>query len=152
VKTRTGTWVAKSCPELAEEIRNTSGQNSIACSIRAFLDTAADLLKTQCELICEKQEIIRSGGPGCRYHEWITVRDARSAELESAERDGTPTSRRQEIFDLLREGGKLRSTCIATHLGCSLKTVKRELDALRWERRIEFVGPSKTGTYQLIGT
>ena len=47
---------------------------------------------------------------------------------------------------------KLRSTCIANHLGCSLKTVKRELETLRLAGKIEFIGPSKTGTYQLVGT
>lgn len=34
--------------------------------------------------------------------------------------------------------------------GCSLKTVKRELETLRLAGRIEFIGPSKTGTYQLV--
>jgi hypothetical protein len=47
---------------------------------------------------------------------------------------------------LLGDGGKLRSTCIATHLGCSLKTVKRELETLRLAGKIEFIGPNKTGT------
>jgi hypothetical protein len=55
-------------------------------------------------------------------------------------------------LELLGDGGKLRSTCIANHLGCSLKTVKRELETLRLAGRIEFIGPSKTGTYQLVGT
>ena len=58
----------------------------------------------------------------------------------------------QRILELLGDGGKLRSTCIANHLGCSLKTVKRELETLRLAGRIEFIGPSKTGTYQLVGT
>ena len=52
---------------------------------------------------------------------------------------------------MLGDGGKLRSTCIATHLGCSLKTVKRELETLRLAGKIEFIGPNKTGTYQLVG-
>jgi DeoR/GlpR family transcriptional regulator of sugar metabolism len=53
-------------------------------------------------------------------------------------------------LELLGDGGKLRSTCIATHLGCSLKTVKRELETLRLAGKIEFIGPNKTGTYQLV--
>jgi DNA-binding IclR family transcriptional regulator len=59
-------------------------------------------------------------------------------------------NRRLRILELLGDGGKLRSTCIANHLGCSLKTVKRELETLRLAGRIEFIGPSKTGTYQLV--
>lgn len=151
-KTRTGTWVARSGPELAEEIGNTSCQNSIACSIRAFRDTAADLLKSQLGLICEKQDIIRSGGPGYRYNEWITIRDARNGECKLDAFHDSPAGRRDQILELLRESGKLRSASIASHLGCSLKTVKRELDELRLAGRIEFIGPNKTGKYQLVGS
>lgn len=150
VKTRTGTWVAKSGPELAEEIGSTSGQNSIACSIRAFRDTAADLLRTQLGLICEKQDIIRSGGPGYRFNEWITIRDARKGECKADASRDSPAGRRDQILELLRDSGKLRSASIATHLGWSLKTVKRELDVLRLNGHIEFVGPNKTGTYELV--
>jgi hypothetical protein len=34
-------------------------------------------------------------------------------------------------------------------LGCSQATAKRELDVLRNDEVIEFIGPSKTGGYQL---
>ncbi|MCE2753780.1 MAG: hypothetical protein LW720_18110, partial [Pirellula sp.] len=64
VKTQTGTWIAKSGPELVDELGSASGQNSITCSIRAFRDSAIDLLKTQLGLICGKQDIISSGGRG----------------------------------------------------------------------------------------
>ena len=152
VKTQTGTWIAKSGPELVSELGNASGQNSITCSIRAFRDSAIDLLKTQLGLICGKQDIISSGGRGYRFNDWITIRDTRKAETDPIEIEDTPASRRQRILELLGDGGKLRSTCIANHLGCSLKTVKRELETLRLAGRIEFIGPSKTGTYQLVGT
>ena len=152
VKTQTGTWIAKSGPELVDELGSASGQNSITCSIRAFRDSASDLLKTQLGLICGKQDIISSGGRGYRFNDWITIRDTRKAEADPIEIEDTPASRRLRILELLGDGGKLRSTCIANHLGCSLKTVKRELETLRLAGRIEFIGPSKTGTYQLVGT
>lgn len=57
----------------------------------------------------------------------------------------------EPFLEILRRGYKLRSTNIATDLGCLAKTVKRELDALRIEEFIEFIGPTKTGTYQLRG-
>ena len=72
------------------------------------------------------------------------------SRLDPIEIEDTPASRRQRILELLGDGGKLRSTCIATHLGCSLKTVKRELETLRLAGKIEFIGPNKTGTYQLV--
>ena len=99
-----------------------------------------------------KQDIISSGGRGYRFNDWITIRDTRKAETEPIEIEDTPASRRQRVLELLGDGGKLRSTCIANRLGCSLKTVKRELETLRLAGRIEFIGPSKTGTYQLVGT
>ena len=144
--------IAVSGPELVSELGNASGQNSITCSIRAFRDSAIDLLKTQLGLICGKQDIISSGGRGYRFNDWITIRDTRKAETDPIEIEDTPASRRLRILELLGDGGKLRSTCIANHLGCSLKTVKRELETLRLAGRIEFIGPSKTGTYQLVGT
>jgi predicted ArsR family transcriptional regulator len=49
----------------------------------------------------------------------------------------------------LRKGEKLRAPAIAARLGCAARTIKRELDALRVEGLIEFVGPSKTGFYQI---
>ena len=42
-------------------------------------------------------------------------------------------------------GGKAEGT--VPHLA-----IKRELETLRLAGRIEFIGPSKTGTYQLVGT
>ena len=50
------------------------------------------------------------------------IRDARKADSDPIEIEDTPASRRHRILELLGDGGKLRSTCIATHLGCSLKT------------------------------
>jgi predicted ArsR family transcriptional regulator len=55
------------------------------------------------------------------------------------------------ILSLLRETGSRRSIDIATGMGCSLKTVKRELDSLKLAGEVKFVGPSKTGTYRLVG-
>jgi predicted DNA-binding transcriptional regulator YafY len=46
-------------------------------------------------------------------------------------------------------GKRLRTAAIAESLGCSQATAKRELDFLRSTGAIEFIGPSKTGGYQL---
>ncbi|MFN9988241.1 MAG: hypothetical protein ACK52S_22025, partial [Pirellula sp.] len=150
VKSQTGTWIAKSGPELVNELGIVSGQNSITCSIRAFRDSVVDLLESELGIVCGRQDVISSGGRGYRFAEWITIRDTRKADSDPTEIEDTPASRRQRIMELLGDGGKLRSTCIATHLGCSLKTVKRELETLRLAGKIEFIGPNKTGTYQLV--
>ena len=49
----------------------------------------------------------------------------------------------------LHNGRQLRAPEIAGELKCSVATIKRDLDALRAARRIEFLGPSKTGYYRL---
>jgi hypothetical protein len=46
--------------------------------------------------------------------------------------------------------GSCDPPALQINLGYSLKTVKRELEALRLAGRIEFIGPSKAGTYQLV--
>ncbi len=48
--------------------------------------------------------------------------------------------------------GSCDPPALQINLGYSLKTVKRELETLRLAGRIEFIGPSKAGTYQLVGT
>jgi len=86
-----------------------------------------------------------------RFSDLVTVRVARNAVAAEVPEVETPASRQELILTLLRQSGKMRSTNIASELGCSLKTVKRELDTLRLAGHIEFVGPSKTGTYRLVG-
>jgi predicted ArsR family transcriptional regulator len=49
----------------------------------------------------------------------------------------------------LCKGEKLRAPAIAARLGCTARTIKRELEGLRAEGLIEFVEPSKTGYYQI---
>lgn len=49
----------------------------------------------------------------------------------------------------LRKGRQLRAPEIAARLGCSAKTIKRDLEALRDAAQIDFVGPPKTGHYRL---
>lgn len=63
--------------------------------------------------------------------------------------DDPANQRRRQILAELRKDRKLRTPAIAKELGCSEKTVKRELDAVRAEGHIEFVGPTKTGYYRL---
>ena len=155
------------------------GQNGIAGSIRDFRKNAADALRECLGLVCGPQDFVRSGGPGYRFNEWISVRDATAANAGSRgsgdvpakpgrdpanvpatatadsandpanDGDDPANQRRRQILAELRKDRKLRTPAIAKELGCSEKTVKRELDALRAAGHIEFVGPTKTGYYRL---
>jgi len=53
---------------------------------------------------------------------------------------------------LIRNGEQLHVTDSYAELRCAYTTVKREVDALKAEGHIEFVGPSKTGHYRLAKT
>ncbi len=150
-RTRVGAWVAKSGPELASELGGTAGEAAVVSAIYNFRKALTDVLRTQVGIEADNQTIVCSGGTGYRFSDSITVRDARNAVPVVAPEVETPASRRELILTLLRQSGRMRSTNIASELGCSLKTVKRELDTLRLAGHIEFVGPSKTGTYRLVG-
>jgi CheY-like chemotaxis protein len=149
-----GGYVARSGPELATILSIDGGQNSVAGSVRDFRENVTRLLQEQCGLLCQSQDIIRSGGPGYRLHEWISVRNFTDAKTEqpvpaaTGVADAAVNERQQWIITELNRGRKLRTPDIATELRCSPRTIKRELDVLRSEGLIEFVGPSKTGHYQ----
>ncbi|MHB8974763.1 MAG: HTH domain-containing protein [Pirellulaceae bacterium] len=63
--------------------------------------------------------------------------------------DDAAIDRCERILAELQKGERLRAPAIAARLGCTARTIKRDLDLLRAEGTIEFVGPSKTGFYQL---
>ena len=147
-----GIFVARSGLELVSLTGIRGGQNGVAGAIRDFRNNVAEILREQFGLVCGSQDVIRSGGPGYRLNEWITVRDAESEIAEPSHASDTSTAnaekgRRERILSELRKGEKLRAPAIAAELGCSAKTVRRELDGLRAEGLVEFVGPSKTGYY-----
>ena len=80
-------------------------------------------------LICDQDDVIRSGGPGYRLNEWIRIEDGSQSKTQTVEDEGQ--SRRDRILELLAGGKRLRKAAIAESLGCSPATAKRELDILR---------------------
>jgi len=149
-----GAFVARSGPELVDLTGIRGGQNSVAGAVRDFRNNVTETLLEHLGIVCGSQDIIRSGGPGYRLNEWITIRVAESEAEKSSDANDAPAEdpddgRRERILAELRKGEKLRAPAIAARLGCCTKTVKRELDALRTEGQVEFIGPSKTGHYRL---
>jgi DNA-binding response OmpR family regulator len=147
-----GSYVARSGRELASLIGTCGGQNSVAGAVRDFRRAVAETLREELNLSCSSHDVIRSGGPGYRLNEWISIGDSESTGAPALTSDHPPTEdspldRRDRILAEIRGGSKLRAPAIAAKLGCATRTVKRELEALRTEGLIEFVGPSKTGFY-----
>ncbi|MCL2648725.1 MAG: response regulator [Phycisphaerales bacterium] len=62
--------------------------------------------------------------------------------------DGT-ANRRGQIIEQIRLGTNTKAPAIANAIGCSLRTVKRDIEALKAEGAIIFDGPAKTGRYRL---
>ena len=85
--------------------------------------------------------------------ERVTRADGRantgSRERVDAEPDDPANEKREQILALIRSGARLRVPGFAERLRCSYATAKRDVDALKAEGRIEFVGPTKTGYYAL---
>ena len=73
-KTTLGTYVARSGPELVERLGLQGGQNAVAGSVRDFRKNVSEILLAKLGLECGPQDIIRSGGPGYRLSEWVSVR------------------------------------------------------------------------------
>jgi len=142
-----GKWIGISGPEIAEILDLRSGQNGVSGAIRDFRTSICKILSAELGLICDQDDVIRSGGPGYRLNEWIRIEDGSQSKTQTVEDEGQ--SRRDRILELLAGGKRLRTAAIAESLGCSQATAKRELDFLRSTGAIEFIGPSKTGGYQL---
>jgi hypothetical protein len=100
---------------------------------------------------------------GYRLRNWIEVSDGAVVALRpdsgaatKLSRDLAPESvddseicRRRWIVEQIEAGRQLRAPIVARELSCSLATAKRDLEALKGEGKIEFVGASRTGTYLL---
>jgi CheY-like chemotaxis protein len=151
-----GRFVAYSGPELVERLGCLGGQNAVAGCVRDFRKFVTETLRERLGVLAGPQDVIRSGGPGYRLNEWITIRATETISDERLDTDIIEVTasrdeykRRLWILAELEKGRALRVPGMASELGCSTKTVKRVLDALRVEGLIEFVGPTKTGSYRL---
>lgn len=171
-----GKCVALSGDELAAKIKCEAGQNGIASCIRRFRQQVADLLMKEANVVCGQQDVIQSGGAGYRLAEKIRVIDGQkvgsgpegnsngpvgthgtgcgtvASDAVTVGDDDTDAERRQAwILSELGKGRRLKVPAIAAGLRCSPRTVKRDLEILKNQGRVEFVGPARTGHYRLKG-
>lgn len=86
-----GRFVIMTGNELADATECAGGENSVAAAIRDFRTQLAELLGKEQGLVIGPQDVVRSGGPGYRLHESMTVRDAVPSNA-SASSDGRPIS------------------------------------------------------------
>ncbi|MHB8974309.1 MAG: response regulator [Pirellulaceae bacterium] len=147
-----GSYIPLSGPELVSRLGLAGGQNSVAGAVRDFRRNVTEVLLAERGLTCGPQDVIRSGGPGYRLNEWIIACNPGGQPASAPSdtfTDDVTTDRCERILAELQKGERLRSPAIAARLGCTARTIKRDLDVLRAEGTIEFVGPSKSGYYRI---
>ncbi|MEI8197559.1 MAG: hypothetical protein WCI73_16820, partial [Phycisphaerae bacterium] len=147
---------------LANRVDGAGGQGSIAGSVRDFRRHVAEELGRELGLKVERDDVIETSKAGYRLNARIAVKDHRNIgacpvphppisvmhDKISTGPDDAATERREQILAMLQSGERLRVPGIAAKMGCSYTTAKREVDALKIEGHIEFVGPAKTGYYK----
>lgn len=142
------------------------GQNSVAGSIRDFRRNVAEWLGRELGLKVEAHDVIETSKAGYRLNARIVVKDmrntgSRTKAISRANDSHDPVNtgsedpaieRQNQIIALIRDGERLRVPGFAEKLRCSYTTAKREVDALKADGRIEFVGPFRTGYYAMTLT
>lgn len=128
-----------------------------------------EAMRTQANIISGLRAVILSGGAGQRFTECLTVQYDCSAKITDISdtdeaidvrdsddrdvldvRDDEAARRREWIIKQLEAGVQLKAPTVASQFNRSKTTAQRDLDALRDERKIEFVGDPRTGYSRLL--
>ncbi len=157
-------FVAYSGDNLELQAKQRGAKGTAGEWIRDLRDDITAALRTQANIIAGPQDVILSGGPGYRFAECLTVRNETQAAItditDTADRadvrdvfdapDDEATRRRGWIVQQLQSGIRLKAPTVAEQFKRTKKTAQRDLDALRDEGKIEFVGDPRTGYYRLV--
>ena len=137
-----------------------SGQGSVAGSVRDFRRGVTATFKRELGMKVGHCDVIETANAGYRFNAWITiknppppmteVRRGSTSGMEEFLSDDPSIQRQLQILALLASGERLRVPNIQDKLGLSFITTKREVDALKAQRKVEFVGPPKTGYWRMI--
>ena len=77
-------------------------------------------------------------------------RDPNDPDPDDPDRSTNASKERREwILHRMAEGKQLRAKHVAEHFNCSIPTAKRDLQALKRDGKIEFVGSTRSGDYRL---
>jgi hypothetical protein len=164
-------FVTYSGAKLAERLGLSTGQTAAAGAVRDIRDRITKILRDQANIHCEEDDVIVSGGSGYRFANCITVQEGEAPDSKSigdTERqndvpdvphprvpngpdvpDEATKTRRIWILEQLAQGQRLKAPDVSKQFGCSARTAKRDLAALKDEKTIEFVGAARTGYYRL---
>ncbi|MCL2648249.1 MAG: response regulator [Phycisphaerales bacterium] len=144
---------------LAALVTGNGGQGSIAGSIRDFRRNVAEILAQELGQKIEPDDVIETSNAGYRFNAKITIknppppteaRQGNTRSMEESVSDDPSVQRQSQILTLLATGERLRGPGIADKLRFSPTTAKREVESLKAQGKIEFVGAAKTGYYKIV--
>jgi hypothetical protein len=163
------TFGAYSGEELESLAKQNGAKGTAAGWIRDLRGGITEALRTQANISAGRRDVILSenGGRGYRLAESLAVRyDTPTAITDISDITDTPKTtdvrdvvnvrddeaarRREWIIQQLEGGVQLKAPIIAAQFKRTKKTAQRDLDALRDEGKIEFVGDPRTGYYRLV--
>ena len=168
---RNGAFISHGGDQLAEQLDPMVTSGTVSGAIRDLRDDIIKRLQDQ-NILCGPRDVILSGGPGYRFAECITVHLAgrpiakpdevlnvpkdvtedvtnRVTDDESDFSDEAAQLRRDWILRRLNDEGRLRGAAVSKHFKCSRRTAMRDLALLKAAKKIEFIGPPRTGYYRL---
>ncbi|MEZ6099963.1 MAG: HTH domain-containing protein [Pirellulaceae bacterium] len=160
-----GSFIAYSGDKLAAEAGLTGGAPGAVRDLREAIRAA---LRDGANIICGKDDVVLSGGPGYRLSESVAIElspeiaditdtgdvrdDYDPSDSDVLDVPDDPALVRQAwIVEQLENGVQLKGPDIAHNFACSAKTAQRDLAALKKSGEIEFVGPARSGYYRLKG-
>jgi DNA-binding response OmpR family regulator len=156
-------WQGSSGAVIAEAI-GAGDQSAVASAVKKLRDKITKVME-EAGLSVEAEDVIENRGRGYRFTDNITVAGSADTPDEPATGDHEPASdpddpasghpddpttrRRAWIMTELKCGRDLRRADVMSQFGISESTAKRDLRALIEGGDVEFVGPTKTGHYEL---
>jgi hypothetical protein len=174
-----GRYVGYSGEEIAISLNLAGGAGSVAGHIRDLRDEIVESLRDEVGIDCGREDVVLSRGPGYRLAPSISVRrvspnvqvaapgtsvpdvpDRRDPDVpdrvgpsdpdsDPDDSSGATAARQAWILGQLADHRDLRAPDVVRQFGCSIKTAKRSLQALRKAEKIVFVGDARTGSYRL---
>jgi len=156
-----GQFVAYSGSKLAKRIGCPGGDGSVAGAIRDFRTKTVSMFLGELRVEVGRLDILQSRGRGYRLTEKITVVNGNDPIRDPANEPDEPdpafpnepdmnlTERQEWVIGQIQEGRCLQIGMVIRELKCSKSTAKRDIRDLKEKGLIGFVGPKKTGHYEL---
>jgi hypothetical protein len=148
-KRNNGKYCAYSGESLAKLI-NAEDANNVAGAIRDFRCRVIESLLNEANIICDKKDVILSGGPGYRFSDRIILETgiAESLEKDVQGSNEIASRRRDWIMKRIQQHGSIRMGMLVENFRCSMITAKRDLHELRNSGLIEFIGAGPSGVWR----